>query len=62
MPKPRCVMKIHDVAAVWCNNDVLIILDSAVETVARGLKLMKMRWIFKKFPETVFTHTVKEIF
>ena len=39
-----------------------MILDSAVETVARRLKLMKMRWIFEKFPEIVFTHTVKEIF
>src|SRR3990167_10674119 len=37
-------------------------LDSAVETVARGIKLMNMRWIFEKFTETVFTHTVKKIF
>ncbi|OGT44512.1 MAG: hypothetical protein A3E82_05925 [Gammaproteobacteria bacterium RIFCSPHIGHO2_12_FULL_38_11] len=41
---------------------ILFNLDSAVGTVARRLKLMKMRWIFEKFPEIVFTHTVKEIF
>jgi len=37
-------------------------LDSAVETVTRAIKLMNMLWIFEKFLETVFTHTVKEIF
>ena len=40
----------------------LIILDSAVETVARARKLMKMRDIFEKFFVAALTRTVIKIF
>ena len=39
-----------------------MILDSAVETVARTIKLLKMLRMFEKFFETVLTRTVKKIF
>jgi len=41
---------------------ILLNLDSAVEIVARTIKLLKVLRIFEKFFETVLPCTVKKIF